>query len=164
MFLDKSFRFIPILIMVFVFMSFVLFKSKYWLYAGIGLIFNGILWLILTNITHYYLPQFAKRPNIVHCGYIENGKSIDFSGMPSGHAQTIGFISIWVILYMMFGKDYININTHPILAIIIIMISIYSIIGMIHSRAYYYKCHTVLQASVGSLIGMISALLLWQIY
>lgn len=164
MLLDKSFRFIPLLIIVFVFMSFVLFNSKYWLYAGIGLILNGILWVVLTRFLNHYLPEYSKRPNTEHCGYIENGKSINASGLPSGHCQTMGFISIWVILYMIYGEDYINIRTNPLLSSIIILIALYSIVGMIHSRAYYYKCHTVLQASIGTFIGMITAVVLWKMY
>lgn len=153
------FRVLPILI-TFVVMLFLIFldDKRFWAFILIGILLNGIIWFIIGTLTGKYIPELAKRPQRKHCAYTEMNKDITFSGLPSGHCQTIAFVSTWVIIYLIANQVNAEISI-PLILILILMTYM-----MMYSRAVYFKCHTWFQAMSGTLLGILTAGLLYYFY
>lgn len=157
--LFSFFRVLPVLITFIVILFLVFLENRrFWLFMLAGILINGIIWLILGTLTDKYTPDLAKRPQTKHCAYTETNKEISFSGLPSGHCQTIGFVSAWVILYFIVNRVDIEISVP--LSIILVLITYM----MMYSRAVYFKCHTWFQAMLGTLLGIMTAGILWYFY
>jgi hypothetical protein len=154
----QFFRILPVLITFCAFLFAIILKSKFLWFMTAGIIINGILWFIIGHITLKYYPELAKRPQTSHCYYIERNKQALSSGLPSGHCQTMAFVSTWIILYFIIYHIKLHIS------IPISMLLIFSTWFMMYTRAGYFKCHTWFQAIFGSIIGIIMALLLWIIF
>jgi hypothetical protein len=156
--INSYFRVLPVLL-AFISISFaLLFHSMFWWFAFFGLLFNGVIWYILTHTEKLNKSKYAIRPQSKHCSYIENNKNLNVSGLPSGHCQSTGFFATWMILATL----YFRLPTF--IAIPAILTNAFAIYFEIYSRTQYYKCHTVLQASAGSVIGIVSALILWILF
>ena len=78
-------------------------------------------------------------------------------GMPSGHSQSVGFFSNLGVLFLLenINKNNRVINIFGIFIFTIIMLFI------MYSRILF-KCHTIEQTIVGSIIGIIFAFLLFK--
>jgi len=154
----EFFRVLPILLFFIAIAYAVTEKSKAWGIMVAGLMLNGLLWLIISLLVSKYYPALAKRPNKSQC-YFWYQKNIDVdNGMPSGHCQSAAFFSTWLILMAIYYK------LDPVILLLVICIALFITIGMIYSRVVNYKCHTILQASVGTSIGFGTALLLRIFY
>lgn len=156
--INSFFRILPVL-MFFISISYALmFHSMFWWFALFGLIFNGIIWFILTHTKIINESKYAIRPQEKHCSYIENNKNLNVSGLPSGHCQSTGFFCTWMIIYILYY------NVPFVLAIPAILLNTFIIFYEIYSRTQYYRCHTILQASAGTVVGIVTALLLWILF
>lgn len=94
-----------------------------------------------TNITRRPCPPKTG------CGWFPKKSIHMYMGFPSGHAQSISFaLSFWLLyLYDTKSERYVkSISTVVLTAIWF---------GVVYSRVYQ-GCHSVLQVSVGSLIGI----------
>lgn len=153
------FRILPVLI-TFVVTLFLIFleNKKFWAFMLLGILFNGIIWFILGNFTAKMYPLLSKRPQTKHCAYTENNKDIISSGLPSGHCQTVSFVSAWVIIYLI--ANQVNSEISIPLSIILILFTYI----MMYSRTVYFKCHTWLQTIFGTALGIITAIILWFFY
>ena len=152
----EIFRTFPMILMIISFMDFLLYKSLYSLWLCIGLLLNGLIWEISTKYISLKWPSLEDRPNRYHCAYYESDEPITSSGLPSGHCQSMAFFVMWVILIIWYNQGEININI-----IISIIIGVYLIYMMMYSRVMYYRCHTWLQAIIGSFIGILTAIIMW---
>jgi hypothetical protein len=157
--LFSFFRILPVLI-IFTVTLFIIFleNKRFWAFMLGGIILNGIIWFIVGTFTGKYMPDLAERPQLKHCAYTETNKDISFSGLPSGHCQTIGFVSAWVIIYLIANRVNLEI-TIPLSLILVLFTYI-----MMYSRAVYYKCHTWFQAMSGTFLGILTAGLLFYFY
>lgn len=157
--LFSFFRVLPMLITFTVILFWIFLENKrFWAFMLAGILLNGIIWFIVGTFTGKYAPDFAKRPQLKHCAYTETNKDISFSGLPSGHCQTIGFVSAWVIIYFIINR------VNPEISIPITIILVLVTYMMMYSRAVYFKCHTWLQAMSGTFLGILTACILWCFY
>lgn len=82
-------------------------------------------------------------------------------GMPSGHCQIVWTIAIYLICYLLF----VNLDTITYSSVIYNFVYIFAIVSIAlyisYSRVFIEKCHTIQQAIVGSVIGIISGLLIY---
>lgn len=124
----------------------------------IGILFNGIIWFILTKLFTKYKPEWSERPNRMHCSYIETNKPLTAGGLPSGHCQTMGFFVTWMI----FGLILYDVSLIIIIPTVILLTWLAWM--MMYSRAVYFKCHTWNQSIIGIMAGMISTVILICIY
>jgi membrane-associated phospholipid phosphatase len=141
----------PILL---VFLSwYVLFNHKNLLfYFNIGLFANTILNLILKGIIQEPRPMFdSKKIKLMasHAKdyFFQNGIPFDFYGMPSGHAQTSFYITIFIYLSL----------KHTNLLYLCIFFSL-----LICYQRVKYNYHSISQVLVGSVIGAVFAYLVYQ--
>lgn len=148
-------RIIPLLMFLFTFIGGIVLKNKVFLVFFIGLVINGVIWAILNPILQIHFPQISQRPQSYHCYYIETGEKTSTGGLPSGHSQSMGFVCTFLILLA-----YKHIHSNPMF-FLITFISMSLIYLMMYSRTEIYRCHTWLQAQIGTLIGMISALIIY---
>lgn len=157
--LFSFFRVLPVLIIFTVTLFLIFLENKrFWAFMLGGILLNGIIWFILGTLADKYIPDLAKRPQLKHCAYTETNKDISFSGLPSGHCQTIGFVSAWVIIYLIANR--VNVEISIPISIILLLVTYM----MIYSRAVYFKCHTWLQAMSGTFLGILTAGILWCFY
>jgi membrane-associated phospholipid phosphatase len=101
---------------------------------------------ILNNISNIILKLIIKEPRpskdqkAIEIGVV-NGSRISFDkfGMPSGHAQNCGYCLMFILMTL----------NDPIIT------TLYSIITIITLfQRYLYNNHTILQLSVGFLVGI----------
>ena len=104
-------------------------------------------------------PLFGKgsRPlRSKSCGYfIPRNKKFTYKtyGMPSGHSQMFAFITTLIALHL-YNKDKdVIINYKYLILIVLTILAMYM-------RVYVEKCHTIQQTVVGSLFGVILAVIL----
>lgn len=125
---------------------------------------NGIEKEIFNNIYNLFgtdsLPiiGFGTRPKgASNCGsyLVFPNKPATSYGMPSGHSELAWFISIYIILDLLYGTR----NTSNI--IILVNSSILIIYAFINSyaRVVIEKCHTTGQVCVGALLGIVKAVI-----
>ncbi len=153
----EFFRVLPV-ILFFLAVAFAISEKNYgWIVMVVGLLLNGIIWLLISNITMKLYPNLAKRPVNSQCYFYHQQNLTVDNGMPSGHCQSIAFFATWLILMAIYYR------VHPVLYIIVVCISTLLVIGMVYSRVQHYKCHNAIQASVGVGIGCITALLCYPI-
>ena len=132
-------------------------RSKAWWLMVWGLILNGLLWLIITLFMTRNYPALSKRPSRTQCYFWHQKDTGIDNGMPSGHCQSVAFFGTWLVLIALYYK------VHPGILLLAVVISLFMIVGMIHSRVTHYKCHTRLQALVGTGLGSITALMFYAI-
>jgi len=106
-----------------------------------------IIGFILNNILNIILKFFIKEPRptedqkaIEIAIFNGNRFGIDKFGMPSGHAQNCGFSLSFIV--MVLNNYYVT--------TLYILISVMSLF-----QRYLYKNHTILQLSVGFIVGII---------
>ena len=92
------------------------------------------------------------------CGAIPSNKPGKSWGMPSGHAQSMTFITVyWMMyLYCTYKNEQTteNRNKLVIISIILIITTLLVILQRVHS-----KCHSILQVVTGSILGSILAVI-----
>jgi len=132
-------------ILLFFYSLFLLWEYKnMFFYYNIGIFFSIILNLIFKGIIQEPRPMFDnKKINLVKMygkNYLyQNGIPFDIFGMPSGHAQTAFFSTIFVYLTLK------NIN-------ILIFYILFSI--LICYQRVKYEYHSIQQVIVGSIVGV----------
>jgi membrane-associated phospholipid phosphatase len=109
------------------------------LFFVFGTILNNIINILLKFIIKE--PRPTKDKTIIEIG-IANGQRISFDkyGMPSGHAQNCGFVLAYTT----------PILQNPPLTGLFIIISFVSLF-----QRYLYNNHTILQLTIGLIIGII---------
>ena len=118
------------------------------------------------------IPLLGKgvRPNgAKNCGFFLKNKPIYHKypksyGMPSGHSQGISFFSTLGILYLLNNYNKNNKNNKKNKKIIMLLgclILICIVLFVMYSRVLF-KCHTIEQTMVGSLIGILLASILFK--
>lgn len=157
MLIHEIFRTFPLILLILTPVYTVIFKSKIALWLFIGLIINGVIWTVLNPIIKKYFPEIAKRPSTKSCYYLENNETVEAGGMPSGHCQSAAFFSIYMILVVWEKTQNI------IYTLLSVLVGLFLTGFMMYSRFSYYKCHSVTQTIVGSLIGSSTAFILWYI-
>ena len=133
-------------------------KSYAWTFMFVGLVINGAIWGIINPIMKQKYPALSQRPKKTQCYYFHQKTLTNAGGFPSGHSQSTAFFSTWLVLMALHNHVPI-----PVL-IITIAIALWLTLGMMISRVHDYQCHTTLQASTGSIIGIVTALALWPIF
>lgn len=125
-------------------------KPTYLFFYTIGTIINIILNLTLKYIIKDNRPSVSEKEKKIITLANKNDyfNSIDKYGMPSGHAQSLGF-SIG-FMYIFIKKSY--------LLWIYIIISCITLI-----QRYINNKHTILQLLIGYVIGMIIGLIFYKI-
>ena len=125
--------------------SYLFFYRKYYLYAYIAFFFiNGIL--------NKMIKQMLKIPrptNQLFFNKLEKLNGVEKYGMPSGHAQSIGY-SIGFLCNMI-SKT----NNYFILALFIGLITL--------NQRYKYRRHSIPQLGIGLIIGLIFGILVYYI-
>jgi membrane-associated phospholipid phosphatase len=127
-----------------------------------GPILNQILKYLLRGLT------ISKRPNICGlvsdkdntcsgCGVIIACKKTASSGMPSGHAQYMGILSIFITIYLLKNNE---VSTKLVAQIT----SVWILTLLICYQRYISKCHTILQITIGLVVGCICGVLSYIIY
>jgi len=155
------------------------FDTYYYIIAYIfNFILNGLLkkstQKIYNTLKTDYIYPFGKgsRPiNATNCGTfsISNNPKSNSFGMPSGHSQLTWFFTTYFIFKILHNNNYINYNFIPInynINIqILISISILIIISFLvsYSRVNIEGCHTQEQVIIGTIIGIISGLVIFNI-
>ena len=105
-------------------------------------IISHIVNYIIKNIIKQKRPDGAKGCH----DYVTCNEKTDTYGMPSGHAQSMGIIlSFWLLYIWRYNKQ----NTKYIGSLFIIISSF----SVIYSRVLF-KCHTELQVIIGFIIGL----------
>lgn len=153
----EFYRVLPILLFFVAFAIAVVNRSKYWLFFVIGMIFSAAISLLLKNFFDRY-PSIAYRPNNINCGYLNTGGPAMSGGFPSGHAQTMGYMTAWFILSAWYFDLPIG-----IFFIIVVMCTL-SIWLTILSRVEHARCHTLLQTEIGTVVGLLVAVPVWLVY
>jgi acid phosphatase family membrane protein YuiD len=153
----EFFRVAPVLLTTVAVLSALLFQSVEWAMLVAGLFINGLLWGIINPIIKERYPAIAKRPSKSQCYFFHQKTLTDAGGMPSGHSQSAAFFSTWIILMALRHQL-------PTPAVVIVFaIALWLTVGMMISRVHEYRCHTQLQAAIGSTIGIVTALILWPL-
>lgn len=122
---------------------------KYHNYRKIIMIF--ILFQILNSLLMELLKNFLKQPrpdNGVAINALDNTQDYDPYGMPSGHAQSVFFSLVFIILF--FKDIYFN------------LVAIFGAILSVSQR-YIFRKHTFLQLFVGSLLGSMMGYACYQV-
>jgi membrane-associated phospholipid phosphatase len=142
----------PILL---IFLSwYVLFDQKnLFFYFNVGLFSNIILNVILKGIIQEPRPMFdGKKIKLMasHAKdfFFQNGIPFDIYGMPSGHAQTAFFITVFLYLSL----KHTN---------LLYLCTIFSLI--ICYQRVKFEFHSILQVIVGSVLGSIVAYIFYQL-
>jgi acid phosphatase family membrane protein YuiD len=158
--LHEFFRVLPALLYLEAVLFLLLFgiQSGFWLFMCIGFLVNGMIWVIATKVTDKYIPHLSKRPNRKHCYYLEDNSLATSSGLPSGHCQGMAFFATWVLLFMTFNRRVPYYIFMPTVALLV-----WATWYMMYTRVKVYRCHTYNQASAGTIIGILTAIILWYI-
>jgi len=147
----EFFRVAPVIILFVSAAAALAFQSLPWTVMFVGLLLNGLIWVLVNPIIKKHYPELSKRPQKSQCYFFYQKNLTDAGGMPSGHCQSAAFFSMFLIL--------MAINSGASMPVIIstILFGAWFTIGMMISRVHYYRCHTTLQATVGSLVGILTA-------
>jgi membrane-associated phospholipid phosphatase len=114
--------------------------TKYLLFFVIGTVLNNMFNILLKIIIKESRP--AKDKTVIEIA-IANGERIGFDkyGMPSGHAQNCGFVLAYAT----------PILQNPFITGLFIIITFVSLF-----QRYLYNNHTILQLTIGLIIGVIA--------
>ena len=141
--------------LILVFLSwYLLFDNKnLFFYFNIGLFTNSVLNTILKGIIQEPRPMFdSKKIKLLasHAKdyFFQNGIPFDIYGMPSGHAQTAFFITVFLYLSL----------KHKNLFYLCILFSL-----LICYQRVKFGFHSISQVMVGSIIGSAFAYLVYQL-
>jgi membrane-associated phospholipid phosphatase len=133
---------------------YLLFDNKnLFFYFNIGLFSNTVLNIILKGIIQQPRPMFdSKKIKLMasHAKeyFFQNGIPFDIYGMPSGHAQTAFFITVFLYLSL----------KHTNLLYLCILFSL-----VICYQRVKFEYHTISQVIVGSIIGSAFAYFVHQL-
>jgi dolichyldiphosphatase len=133
---------------------YLLFDNKnLFFYFNIGLFFNSVLNTILKGVIQEPRPMFdSKKVKLMasHAKdyFFQNGIPFDIYGMPSGHAQAAFFITVFLYLSL----------KHTNLLYLCIVFSL-----IICYQRVKFGYHSVLQVTIGSLIGSVIAYIFYQL-
>ena len=98
--------------------------------------------------------EFIYRPKgAEYCDLLSKNKVAKMRGFPSGHMSSIALFSTFMILYRYY-KKYDNVKDYIKKDIIYILINIFLVLLTAWAR-YYKKCHTILQISCGTILGIL---------
>jgi hypothetical protein len=153
----ELFRVLPVLLYFISFAYAIVFWNVGWMMMIAGLALNGAIWRLVNPLTQKYLPKLSVRPNKSQCYFFHQKTLTEASGLPSGHCQAAAFFSMWLVIMAIVYRA-----PTPVL-VSAVCVGVVVTVGMILSRAYEYRCHTLLQANVGSAIGIVTALAMWPI-
>jgi membrane-associated phospholipid phosphatase len=122
-------------------------------YFNIGLFSNSILNLILKSIIQEPRPMFdGKKIKLLASRardyFFQNGIPFDIYGMPSGHAQTSFYITVFIFLSL----------KHTNLLYFYILFSL-----LICYQRVKFEFHSIQQVIVGSIIGSAFGYLIYQL-
>ena len=118
-----------------------------------GTIFSLLINILLKIMIKQSRPSSASNCDIFSCDYEPTvPKKINF-GMPSGHAQAVGFILGFLISKMYYDNKF---EALPIATIIIVLF-------LVCWSRVFKKCHSFIQVFVGSLIGIIIGLVYYKL-
>jgi membrane-associated phospholipid phosphatase len=128
-------------------------NNNLFFYFNVGLISNAILNIILKGIIQEPRPMFdSKKIKLMasHAKdyFFQNGIPFDIYGMPSGHAQTAFFITVFLYLSL----------KHTNLLYLCIIFSL-----IICYQRVNFEFHSILQVIAGSIIGSIVAYIFYQL-
>lgn len=143
-------------------------------------IINKLLKLSFKNIYKYfktdYIPFIGQGSRPIKCTNcatflrLDNPIAKSF-GMPSGHSQTAWFFSMYIILNILENSNISNFSDlfklenlylyKFIWLKVLFFITLALVIGF--SRIYVEKCHTLGQVFIGSIIGIILAIIAFYI-
>ena len=117
---------------------------------------------LLSGMDYIPILGLGARPHTtIECNVIVDGIMNNSFGMPSGHSQFAFAISIYLILKMLVLLN----NTLIISTKFLIIICIFIIFGIAcfisYSRVYYEKCHTIQQVIIGSILGIVSGIIMY---
>lgn len=145
-------------------LSLVFSKTNFYIfYLFIGILLSGVFNSFIKNIIskpiadNFNLTSFFRPDNASNCGLFPNDNNkLNNSniGMPSGHVQTAGFISTYLLLYL--NKFNLLNNVYIILLCLLPLVIIYG-------RVYESNCHTLSQCIIGLIIGIITGLYYFKI-
>lgn len=122
-------------------------------YFNVGLVANSILNIILKGIIQEPRPLFdSKKIKLIttHAKdyFFQNGIPFDIYGMPSGHAQTTFFTTIFIYLTL----------KHNNLLYLYILLSL-----IICYQRVKYQFHSISQVLVGVIVGSSFAYIIYQL-
>jgi len=122
-------------------------------YFNVGLFANSVLNIILKGIIQQPRPMFdSKKIKLMasHAKdfFFQNGIPFDIYGMPSGHAQTAFFITLFLYLSL----------KHRNLLYLCILFSL-----LICYQRVTFGYHSILQVIVGSIIGSFIGYIFYQL-
>lgn len=129
-------------------------EFKYWIFAA-GLIVSELS----NHLFKYLIKKERPSPNgeekgiCTGCGVIPQHNKISTSyGMPSGHAQLLGYVAMFWTLYL-FRNEIGNVDRYFPALLSIFILWCFSLL-VCWSRVYN-KCHSLKQVFVGLIIGSI---------
>ena len=101
-----------------------------------------------------FKSDFMYRPKgAQYCDYLSKNKVSKMRGFPSGHMSSITLFATFMILYR-YHKNYNNVKEYLKKDIIYILINVLLVLLTAWAR-YYKKCHTILQISCGTILGIL---------
>lgn len=127
-------------------------NQKLFFYYTFGIFASAILNIILKAIIQQPRPMFdSKKVGLakLHAKsyFYNNGIPFDIYGMPSGHAQTSLFTTIFMYLSLR--------KTNLLYSLLLFSL-------LICVQRVYYNYHTISQVTVGSIVGFILAIVFYQ--
>tara|TARA_B100000242_G_C42939010_1_gene435447 strand:- start:296 stop:835 length:540 start_codon:yes stop_codon:yes gene_type:complete len=98
--------------------------------------------------------EFIYRPKgAEYCDLLSKNKVSKMRGFPSGHMSSIALFATFMILFRYY-KNYDNIKDYIKKDYIYIILNLFLVLITAWAR-YYKKCHTILQISCGTILGIL---------
>lgn len=117
---------------------------------------------IMGNKTFPIIGKGTRPNNAKSCGFFtprtKIKKLMKSFGMPSGHSQTFAFLATLIGLHLYNNNDEDEYKTYKYIALVVLTLS------AMYMRVYIENCHTVQQTIVGSIIGVLSAIIITKLY
>ena len=139
------------LYIIFVFLYLITFEKIFIIFIFLFFIFGFIFNISLKSIFRQNRPY-----NAGNCGLYTNLYKNNSYGMPSMHAQ------IWAI-FSLFWSIYLIRKPHPTKHYIISIIIFWILFFIVCWQRVNSKCHNTWQVLVGSIVGFISAIVMYII-
>ena len=129
------------------------------------------LYKIIGKDNIYLLGSGYRPKGATGCNFTIDGKASTTFGMPSGHSQIAWFLATYIIynnienINTLINNNNQNVNNTIIMeyiwnilsSIIILVIATY----ISYSRVYIDGCHTIQQAIVGSILGIVCGIIVY---
>ncbi len=168
---NNIFKVLPPTLLIFIFIFGLLFNNYVSLFLTIGYIFTNLFNYLCKNYIFklfcYITNTSCARPdNAKNCGSFDFDDNLSgivpeptTSGMPSGHAQTIAFVAMFLIIHIFKNVNYLSPRRKKLSYFLLIFFIVY----MDFTRTYVFGCHTVLQVIVGNLISIFIAFFYYKL-